>query len=198
MTSKIDEVFKKVLNDRAIFDSPYDRNKRDNIPKLFEGDSWKELGRLFSEGRKDEFMKKIDSRIRKIEKIENQEQKANEWRRDRINELKKRAEWLKSAFDGKPHLLKELFENLEWYGLVECNLPKSMENYGKVIERYDLSIVEQYFMGKIERSRYPQNIALERVLEYVKELYMAGISPEEIAYFVRKLRSLIKYWEVIE
>jgi hypothetical protein len=73
-----------------------------------------------------------------------------------------------------------------------------MENYGKVIERYDLSIVEQYFMGKIERSSYPQNIALERVLEYVKELYMAGISPEEIAYFVRKLKSLIKYWEVIE
>ena len=40
--------------------------------------------------------------------------------------------------------------------------------------------------------------ALERVLEYVKELYIAGISPEEIAYFVRKLESLTKYWEVIE
>lgn len=37
MISEIDEVFKKVLNDRDIFDSPYDRNKRDNIPKLFGG-----------------------------------------------------------------------------------------------------------------------------------------------------------------
>jgi hypothetical protein len=47
MTSKIDGVFRKVLNDREIFDSPYDRNKRNNIPKLFEKDSWKELERLF-------------------------------------------------------------------------------------------------------------------------------------------------------
>lgn len=194
MMSKIDEVFRKVLNDREIFDSPYDKNARAPIPKLFERDSWKELGRLFNEGRKDEFIEKIDSRIREIE---NQERRASRWRRDRINELKQRAEWLKSAFDGKPHLLKDLFENLEWYGLVECKLPR-MEDYGKVIERYDISIVEQYFVDKIKRASYPQNRALEKILEYVKELHTAGISPEEIAYLVRKIDSLTKYWEVIE
>ena len=194
MTSKMDEVFKKVLNDRDIFDSPYDRNKRDNIPKLFEEDSWKVLGRLFNEGKRDEFINKVDSRIREIE---NQEQGTNSWRREKINELKQRGEWLKSAFDNKPHLLKQLFENLEWYGLVECKLP-TMDSYGKVIERYNITMVEQYFVDKIKRSSYPQNRALEKVLEYVKELYIAGISPEEIAYFVRKLNSLTKYWEVIE
>jgi len=115
----------------------------------------------------------------------------------KINELKQRGEWLKSAFDNKPHLLKQLFENLEWYGLVECKLP-TMDSYGKVIERYNITMVEQYFVDKIKRSSYPQNRALEKVLEYVKELYIAGISPEEIAYFVRKLNSLTKYWEVIE
>jgi len=194
MMSKIDEMFRKVLNDREIFDSLYDKNARAQIPKLFEGDSWKELGRLFNEGRKDEFIEKIDSRIREIE---NQEQRASRWRRDRITELKQRAEWLKSAFDSKPHLLKELFENLEWYGLVECKLPK-MEDYGKVIERYDISIVGQYFVDKIKRASYPQNKALEKILEYVKELHTAGNSPEEIAYLVRKIDSLTKYWEVIE
>ncbi|UYZ40534.1 MAG: hypothetical protein N2V74_03615 [Candidatus Methanospirare jalkutatii] len=194
MMSKIDEVFRRVLNDKEIFDSPYDRNTRASIPKLFEGDSWKELGRLFNESRKDEFIEKIDSRIREIE---NQERRARGWRRDKINELKQRAEWLKSAFDNKPNLLKNLFENLEWYGLVECKLPR-MEDYGKVIERYDISIVEQYFVDKIKGASYPQNRALEKILEYVKELHTTGISPEEIAYLVRKIDSLAKYWEVIE
>ena len=194
MMSKMDEVFRKVLNDKEIFDSPYDRNTRAPIPKLFEGASWKELGGLFNEGRKNEFIEKIDSRIREIE---NQEQRARGWRRDKINELKQRAEWLKLAFDNKPNLLKDLFENLEWYGLVECKLPR-MEDYGKVIERYDISIVEQYFVDKIKRTSYPQNRALEKILEYVKELHTAGISPEEIAYLVRKIDSLAKYWEVIE
>jgi len=209
--SKIDEVFKKVLNDRDIFDSPCDKNTRAPIPKLFKGDSWKELGRLFNEGRKDEFIEKIDSRIREIEdqerrargdsrirEMEDQERRAREWRRNKINELKQRAEWLKSAFENKPHLLKNLFENLEWYGLVERKLPR-MEDYGKVIERYDISIVEQYFVDKIRReSDSHKRRALEKVLEYVKELHTAGISPEEIAYLVRKLNSLTKYWEVIE
>ena len=194
MMSKIDEVFRKVLNDREIFDSPYDKNAGTPIPKLFEGDSWKELGRLFNEGGKDEFIERIDNRIKEIE---NQERRARGWRRDRINELKQRAERLKTAVENKPHLLKQLFENLEWYGLVECKLP-SMDQYGRVIERYDISVVEHYFLDKIKRASYPQNRALEKILEYVKELYEAGISSEEIAYFVRKIESLTKYWEVIE
>ena len=192
--SKIDEVFRKVLNDRDIFDSPYDRNTRASIPKLFEGESWKELGRLFNEGRKDEFIEKIESRIREIE---NQERRAHGWRQNKIDELKQRAEWLKTAVENKPHLLKQLFENLEWFGLVDCKLP-NMDQYGRVIERYDIFIVEQYFIDKIKRASYPQNKALEKILEYVKELYTAGIPPVEIAYFVRKVDSLTKYWEVIE
>jgi DNA-binding transcriptional regulator GbsR (MarR family) len=194
MTSKLDEVFKKVLNDRDIFDSLYDKNAKKLIPKLFEGSEWKELGELFKKGKKDDFISKIDT---KLKEIEEKEQGDNNWRSDRINELKRRAEWLKSAFDNKPHLLKQLFENLEWYGLVKCKLP-NMDSYGKVIERYDLSTVEQYFLDKINRSSDPQKKALEKVLEYVKELYNNGVSPEEIAYFVRKLDSLTKYWEVIE
>jgi len=203
MMSKIEEVFRKVLNDKEIFDSPYDRKTREPIPKLFEGDSWKELGRLFNEGRKDEFIEKIYSRIREIE---NQERGASRWRRDRINELKQRAEWLKSAIENKPHLLKQLFENMEWYGLVECKLP-NMDQYGRVIQRYDISVVEHFFIEKIskeisykngQRKISERGKALEKTLEYVKELYTAGISSEEIAYFVRKIDSLTKYWEVIE
>jgi len=223
MTSKMDEIFRKALNDKDIFDSPYDRNTKAPIPKLFEKDDWKELGRLFNEIQelcrkhsipledvkklkdKNELPKELETKIdefeskidRRVSEIENQEQGANDWRHKKIKELKQRAELLKLAYNTKPNLLKDLFENLEWYGLVECKLPR-MEDYGKVIERYDISMVEQYFVDKIQRASYPQNRALEKILDYVKELYASGISPEQIAYFVRKIDSLTKYWEVIE
>jgi len=194
MTGGVDAVFKKVLNDRDIFDSPYDRRERAPIPKLFEGDTWKELSKLFNDEKREEFVEKVESRIREIKC---QEQKVDKWRRGKINELEQRAEWLKSAFDKKPYLLKHLFEDLEWYGLVECKLP-NMDQYGKVVERYDVSIIKQYFASQIKRAAYPQSRALEKVLEYVSELHAAGVSPEKIAYFVRKLDSLTTYWEVIK
>jgi len=178
----MDEVFKKVLNDKDIFDSLWGRGWGKPIPKLFKEDEWKKLGELFRKGKKEELEKEIDNKINGIDN----------------NKLKKRAEWLKYALYEKPNLLKNLFENLEWYGLVKCNLP-NMNDYGRVIERYDISIVEQYFVDNIKRERNnPRGKALEKVLEYVKELYSAGVPSEEIAYFVRKLNSLTKYWEIIE
>ncbi len=223
MMNKMNEVFRRVLNDKEIFDSPYDRNTKEPIPKLFERDSWKELSQTLNEIQllcqkyainfedlkklrdEDKIPEELKEKIKVFEKtvkdrvkeIEKQEKTPNKWRQSRISELKRRAEWLIDAIYKKPYLLKSLFENLEWYGLVECKLPR-MEDYGKVIERYDISIVEQYFVDKIKRASYPQNRALEKILEYVKELHTAGISPEEIAYLVRKIDSLAKYWEVIE
>jgi len=195
MMNKMNEIFRKVLNDRDIFDSPFDNHKNDTIPKLFEGENWKELGKLFDNGKKEEFEKRIDESFKKIK--EKEIQGKNKWRISKIKELEKRAEWLKKAFDNKPNLLMQLFGNLDWYGLVECKLP-SMDNYGKVIERYDISIVEQYFIDRANRVSEHQKRALKKVLEYIKELYKSGVSSEQIAYFVRKLNSLTKYWEVIE
>lgn len=194
MMSKMDEIFKKVLNDEYIFNSLYDQNKKESIPKLFDREQWHELRKLFIGRNKDKFIEMVGGRM---DVIRNQEQNTTDWRRKRIDELKRRAEWLKTAYTEKPHLLELLFETLNWYGLVECKLP-NMDDYGKVIERYELSIVLQFFTDKIGRANFPQNRALERVLEYVKELYNSGFSPEEIAYFVRKVDSLEKYWEVIE
>ncbi len=189
--SKIDEVFKKILNDTDIFDSP--RGEEDL--KLFKEDDWKKLKELLDEDRRDEFKEKVDNMLDK--KIKKVQQKKIWSREDRIKELKQRAEWLKSAFDNKPYLLRQLIEILDWYGLVECKLP-NMETYGKIIEKYEISIVEEYLSDKIRRTNYSQRKALEKVFEYIKELYHAGVSSERIAYFVRKLNSLTKYWEVIE
>ncbi len=200
MMSKMDEVLRKVLNDRDIFDTPYDKKTKVPIPKLFDTSDWKELEKLFHGGKKKEFTDKVDQRIREIENREQKNQGGgSRWRRLRIDELKQRSEWLKSAFDNKPNLLKQLFEYLDWYGLVKCKLP-TMDQYGKVIERYDISIVEEYFIDKMKRSSSKdyETKALKKALEYVKVLFNSGVSREEIAYFVRKLNSLTKYWEVIE
>jgi len=194
MMSKMDEVFKRVLNDKDIFDSPYDRNKAKTIPKLFDEKYWEELRKLFKAKNKDKFSQMVENRISELEK---QKHNASTWRRQKITELKQHAKWLKRAFDEKPFLLEDLFETLSWYGLVECKLP-NMDDYGKVIERYELSIVLQFFSDKISRENFPQNRALKKILEYVKELFSLGFSPEEIAYFIRKVDSLKKYWEVIE
>lgn len=191
MTSKMDEIFRKVLNDREIFDTPYEDGKP--VPELFKGENWKELKKLFSESKNEDFRDKIQYRLNEIDE---QEKYASERRRKKIDELKNRAKWLETAIENKKNLLTNLFNNLEWYGLVECKLP-SMDNYGVVIERYNLSIVEQYFIDKTKKDS-KESRALRRVLEYVKELYEAGVPPEEIAYFVRKMNSLTSYWEVIK
>ena len=57
MTSKLDEVFKRVLNDTAIFDSRYDKKQKERIPKLFEGENWQELGKLFREREAEEALR---------------------------------------------------------------------------------------------------------------------------------------------
>jgi len=195
-TKKIDEVLKKVLKDKDIF-SP--------VFVLFNENEWKELKGIFmkyfenkSEKEKDFFIRRVGEACKKAkEKIQNQNKKH---RQDgMVKKLELMAEWLEKAIDEKPNLLKRLFENLGWYGLVRCNLP-NMNNYGKVIERYNISTVEQYFLDNIKKRQGnpKERIALGKVLEYVEELYNAGVSREEIAYFVRKLDSLAKYWEIIE
>lgn len=192
--SKMDEVFKKVLNDKDIFSSPYDKINRDTIPVLFSGAEWnKELHIFFYKNDREKFYEQIDSRIQEIRRTE---RNASRWRKKKIDDLENLAKCLERAFETKRNLLEKLFNTLNWFGLVECKLP-DMDDYGKVVERYEIVFVEQYFSDKIKRSSYPQNRALGNILEYVKDLYSSNVSTEELAYFVRKLNSLTTYWEIL-
>jgi hypothetical protein len=191
----MEEVYRKVLNDGDVFDSPYDRRRGNTIPKLFENQDWKKLGNLFRNMNKDEYERMIQKRVQEIR--DQEKSNRNGYRGKRIEELERLADSLKMAYETKPSLLKQLFETLNWYGLVECKLP-AMEDFGKVIERYEMSVVEQFFSDKISKANYVEKKALKKVLEYVKELYESGSSLEEIAYFARKLESLKEYWKVIK
>jgi hypothetical protein len=186
--SKIDDVFRKALSDSDIFESRYDNRSREKFPRLFEEKDWKTLEELFEVKDEVSFKQKIDERIQEI----GHNPKYREWKR----ELTKQAERIKKAYTEKPYLLGELLKSLSWYGAMECNLP-TMDDYGKIIERYEPAIVEEFFMDKISKQRRKEGKALAKVLEYVKELYDSEVSVEEIAYFVRKLDSLGGYWEVI-
>lgn len=103
---------------------------------------------------------------------------------------------MEKAYDQKPYILRQMFDKLNSFGLVECKLP-NMEDYGKVIENHNRSTVEQYFLSKIDRARGYQN-ALRKTLEYVKELYAMNLDILEIAFFIRKLNSLTQFMEVIK
>ena len=196
MTAKtLDEIMRRVLNDSDIFSPPYDRNTKSSIPLLFETEEWKQLKEAFKKRDKNSFNSIVDNQCQELRQ---NEQNANRWRKDRIRDTIELGELLKKAYDQKPYILEQMFVKLDSFGLVECKLP-NMEDYGKIIENHNRSTVEQYFLYKIdkEKNRFRRK-ALKKTLEYLKELYAMNLDILEIAFFIRKLNSLIQFMEVIK
>ncbi|MHA1889003.1 MAG: hypothetical protein ACTSX0_13340 [Promethearchaeota archaeon] len=182
MMSKMDEVYKNVLNDGDIF-------FRKRI--VFNHKEWENLKKLFKDGKMEEYTGKIDEKI-----LESQD-----------NEVIEFCENLKKSIKGKRNILDQMFNFLDEFAIIKSNLPdrSSMDNFGTVIERYNQSIVEEYFLDKIKKEYNPKynnysyrGKALIKVLEYVQELYNSNVPSEEIAYFFRKLNSLENYWRTIK
>lgn len=182
MMSKMDEIFRKVLNDQDIFWVK---------KEIFSSSEWKELKEASRQPEK--FKNAVEQKIQTLT-IE-----GNTDHRDRKNDIEKSKQLCKNlleVFEQKPNILKQLFNYLDVFGVVKCNLP-NMDDYGRVIERYGISTVEQFFLDKINRENDKhKKKTLAKVLEYVKELYNSNQSALEIAYFVRKLDSLTMFWEV--
>jgi len=182
MMSKMDEIFKRVLNDKDIFWIKQE---------IFNETEWNELKK--SKDNYHDFTKIVD---RKIKSLEDKMSNASDKNKNDFKESIKLCNGIKSAIKEDPNILDQMLDILKSYGVVKSNLP-NMDDYGKVIERYGISTVEQFFLDKIKReNNQHKKRALARVLEYAKELYNANLSPLEIAYFVRKLDSLKILWEV--
>lgn len=182
MMNKMDEIFKRVLNDKDVF-----WIKRE----IFSAREWSELKEASHQPAR--YKSEVQQKIQALNDEENNT--TGDRRRD-IEKSKKLCNNLLNALEQKQNILNQMFNYLDSYGLVKCNLP-SMDDYGKVIERYGISTVEQFFLDKINRENdQHRKKALQRVLEYVKELHNSNQSALEIAYFVRKLDSLTIFWEV--
>jgi len=196
MTAKtLDEIMRSVLNDSDIFSTPYDKETRSNLPLLFESEEWKKLKDIFDKRDKNSFNSIIEKRCQGLEQ---KERDANRWRKNKIREIINLGQSLKKAYDQKPHILEQLFDKLDSFGIIECKLP-NMEDYGKVIENHNRSTVEQYFLYKIDKEKNKfRRKALKKTLEYLKELYTMKLDTLEIAFFIRKLDSLTQFMEVIK
>lgn len=195
MTKTLDSVMRRVLNDADIFGPPFDKGLRISIPLLFQKENWKQLKETFEERDKTPFNSLIDHRLQSLRQ---EAQNAQDWRKAQIEKLISLGESLKNAFDTKPNLLTQLFNTFDSFGLIKCNL-RDMEDYGEIIENHARSVVEQFFLYKINKEKeWYKKRALKKTLEYVKELYDMKIDALEIAFFVRKLESLTEFVEVIK
>lgn len=196
MTTKtLDDVMRRILNDFDIFSPPYDRNAKSAIPLLFETGVWKQLNEAFEKRDKNSFNSIVDNQCQKLQQ---KEQNANRWRKNKIRDTIELGKSLKKAYDQKSYILEQMFDKLDSFGIIECKLP-NMEDYGKVIENHNPSIVEQFFLYKIDKENDKfKRKALKKTLEYVKELYAMNLDILEIAFFIRKLNSLTQFMEVIK
>lgn len=181
MTNKLDEIFKRVLNDEDIF-----YIKRE----IFNEQEWNDLKAKKDTNEKLEIIEK------KLEALKIEKNTTPNRNRQELENCINLCENLKKKLDEAPNIISQLFTTFKRYGIVHCNLP-NMDDYGKIIERQSIPIVKQFFLDKIKReSNLNRKKALTKVLEYVEELHRANVAIEEIAYFVRKLDSLTSLWEV--
>lgn len=187
MTKTLDDIMRRMLNDSDIFYISY---------PIFDDTEWKELGREYQGGNFDNVTRKIDQKIKSL-KSESRSQRNGKRNKEAIQLI----EALKSAANNKPYILEQMFFALDKFGVVQCNLPSTstMEDFGKVIENNNRSIVEQFFLYKIdkENNRFKRK-ALKKLLEYVKELHAMNFDILEIAFFIRKINSLTQFVEVIK
>lgn len=194
MTAKsLDEIMRRVLNNSDIFYLDY---------QIFDEPEWKNIGKEFQEDNFSGVTARIDEKICQLEEKEKKlDSKKDKREKETLQKAIKLTEALKSAVDNKPYILGQIFLTLDKFGLVKSNLPSSsvLEDLGKVIENHNCSTVEQYFLYKIdkEKDRFKRK-ALNKILEYLKELYAMKLDTFEIAFFIRKLDSLTQIMEVIK
>jgi len=179
--TQMEIIFKKVINDKDIF--PVKK-------EIFNEKEWETLKEIFKNDKND-FIKEIKKRILeiKISALEGNREyskKAIKLLRNLINSTKKR-----------PFLLEKKLDKLNSFGVIKSNLPPSMDNYGEVIEKYNIVTIKQYFFDKIKKEKnIRKKKALTKLLNYVLEMDYYNYSPEHIAHFVKTLNSLTLFWEI--
>ncbi|MEM4323965.1 MAG: hypothetical protein QW776_03140 [Candidatus Nitrosocaldus sp.] len=187
VNSNLEDIIKKAINDKRIFSTPYEKRK---LPEFFSNPEWKQLKCHFEKNNKREYNNLVNKRYNDVKK--------EYFSSKREKEFKKRYCALLNAYRSRQALLSKLFNTLEWYGVVDCNLP-SMEDFGIMIERHSEAEVINFFCDKINREekKWRKN-AIKAALDYTCQLYKIGTPKESIAYFIRKLPSFIEYWELLD
>lgn len=191
----LEQAVSRVLNDRRIFEPPYDRESKARLPLLFTPEQWQELRASFLEGDENRFRSLVDQRMSQLGHTGG---RTSQWEEGRVEEFSRLGNALKVAVTRAPHVLNKLFNTFEAFGLLQCNLP-NMEDFGRVIEGHGRATAEQFFLHKIDKEKdRRRRKALIAVLEVVTGLYDQRVEPLEIAFFVRKIDSLAQLAEVLK
>ena len=183
--SKIAEIFRRAVNDDKMFPVRYE---------IFNESEWQQLSQLFKERNKEGFDNLIEMKRNAIKQKTGMNSKKAE--KDDYYRALQLLDAMKNGFNSESALLREMFDVYKEYGIRWCNLP-TMDQYGRIIERKELTTVKMFFQNKSHAENQRGREALLRALDYVITLYDEDTPLEEIAYFVRKLDSLQHYGEAI-
>ncbi|RLE53687.1 MAG: hypothetical protein DRJ30_06550 [Candidatus Methanomethylicota archaeon] len=172
MMSKLDQIVKEILNDRKIF---YLKNR------VITKDEINEFRKMFEEGRRDEIKRILE---------EKKKQSFARTRKLLVN--------LIDLLENNPHILRSIIKYLDEIGEVTFNLSRTrLDDLGKVIERYPLTVIEAFFLEKSKKckDKYEKR-AILRLFNYVEEALNEGVDRREIAYIVRKLNNFESLYKI--
>lgn len=186
-TSPLDHAIRKALNDRRIFWMPQ---------KLIDRVVWSNLKLSIKSGKTDDVQSILSGAENAVCNLISRERDPR--KKEHLKDAKKLLAGLKTKIGQQSPFVAYLLDMLDEFGPLLSNLP-NMEDFGKVIEGYNHSTAEQFFLYKIqkEKNRRKKN-ALCALIEIVKELYESRANPIEIAFFVRKIDSLPQIMEVLQ
>jgi len=189
MTSPIDDVFRKILNDRAIFNYG-----KDDVGRLFSRQEVPKLRELLGTNALPDFKNEVQRAKERQERQKRQIPRDKRPPRE-LEQSIELAHALREKLETSLPLVRRIFDLLDDYGALQCQLP-NMEDYGKVVENQPRSAVEQFFAYQIGKASERQREPLRRMLNYVEEGYQKGLRPEELGFLVRKVENLKRLTEV--
>ena len=186
-TSPLDHAIRKALNDRRIFWMPQ---------KLIDRVVWSNLKLSIKSGKTDDVQSILSGAENAVCNLISSERDPR--KKGHLKDAKKLLAGLKTKIGQQSPFVAYLLDMLDEFGPLLSNLP-NMEDFGKVIEGYNHSTAEQFFLYKIQKEKNRRKKdALCTLIEIVKELYKSHVNPLEIAFFVRKIDSLPQIMEVLQ
>lgn len=185
--SPLDHAIRKALNDRRIFWMPQ---------KLIDRADWSNLKLSIKKGKTDDVQSILSAAENAVCNLISSE--GNPRKRGYLQDAKKLLTGLKTKIGQQSPFVTHVFDMLDEFGPLLSNLP-NMEDFGKVIEGYNYSTAEHFFLYKIQKAKSKkQKDALSVLLGIVQQLYATRVDPLQIAFFVRKIHSLPQIMEVLQ
>lgn len=146
--SPLDHAIRKALNDRRIFWMPQ---------KLIDRADWSNLKLSIKKGKTDDVQSILSAAENAVCNLISSE--GNPRKRGYLQDAKKLLTGLKTKIGQQSPFVTHVFDMLDEFGPLLSNLP-NMEDFGKVIEGYNYSTAEHFFLYKIQKAKSKKMLSL--------------------------------------